>query len=108
MTLFIEQSLLQNLGLGDLRAERRAAVGRHQDRGRRLHARPVQPAALQGSTPSQAFQVKCDTTTTTPDDQANGIVNIVVAFAPLKPAEFVVIKIAQLAGQTQSIGDAAR
>ena len=35
-------------------------------------------------------------------DQANGIVNIVVAFAPLKPAEFVIIKLAQLAGQTQS------
>jgi phage tail sheath protein FI len=58
--------------------------------------------AFQGSTPSQAFQVICDATTTTPDDQANGIVNIVVAFAPLKPAEFVIIKIAQLAGQTQS------
>lgn len=58
--------------------------------------------AFQGSTPSQAFQVRCDATTTTPDDQANGIVNIVVAFAPLKPAEFVVIKLAQLAGQSQS------
>ena len=58
--------------------------------------------AFQGSTPSTAFQVTCDATTTTPDDQANGIVNIVVAFAPLKPAEFVVIKIAQLAGQPQS------
>jgi phage tail sheath protein FI len=58
--------------------------------------------AFQGTTPSQAFQVVCDATTTTPDDQDNGIVNIVVAFAPLKPAEFVIIKIAQLAGQTQS------
>jgi phage tail sheath protein FI len=58
--------------------------------------------ALQGSTPSQAFQVKCDSTTTTRDDQANGIVNIVVAVALLKPAEFVVIKIAQIAGQTAS------
>jgi uncharacterized protein len=55
--------------------------------------------AFAGSTPSEAFQVVCDATTTTPDDQANGIVNIVVAFAPLMPAEFVVIKIAQLAGQ---------
>jgi len=56
--------------------------------------------ALQGATPSDAFQVKCDSTTTTPSDQALGRVNIVVAFAPLRPAEFVVIKIAQLAGQT--------
>lgn len=58
--------------------------------------------ALQGSTPSQAFQVKCDSSTTTQDDINNGIVNIIVAFAPLKPAEFVIIKIAQLAGQAQS------
>jgi phage tail sheath protein FI len=58
--------------------------------------------ALQGSKPSDAFQVKCDETTTTPADQQNGIVNIIVAFAPLKPAEFVIIKIAQLAGQTAS------
>jgi phage tail sheath protein FI len=58
--------------------------------------------ALQGSTPAQAFQVKCDSSTTTPDDQQNGVVNVIVAFAPLKPAEFVVIKIAQLAGQAAS------
>ncbi len=59
--------------------------------------------ALQGSKPSDAFQVKCDSSTTTQDDINNGIVNIIVAFAPLKPAEFVVIKIAfQLAGQSTS------
>jgi len=58
--------------------------------------------AFAGSKPSEAFQVKCDSSTTTPDDVNNGIVNIVVAFAPLKPAEFVVIKIAQLAGQAQA------
>jgi hypothetical protein len=56
--------------------------------------------ALQGTTPSDAFQVKCDKTTTTPADQQNGIVNIVVGVALLKPAEFVVITISQLAGQT--------
>lgn len=46
--------------------------------------------------------MKCDSQTTTQADIDNGIVNIVVAFAPLKPAEFVIIKIAQLAGQTQT------
>jgi uncharacterized protein len=61
-----------------------------------------QQGAFQGSTPSQAFQVLCDSTTTTQQDIDTGIVNILVAFAPLKPAEFVVIQIAQLAGQTQS------
>jgi uncharacterized protein len=46
--------------------------------------------------------VKCDSSTTTQTDIDNGVVNILVAFAPLKPAEFVVIQIAQLAGQAQS------
>jgi uncharacterized protein len=58
--------------------------------------------AFQGDTPSKAFQVLCDATTTTQQDIDNGIVNIVVKFAPLKPAEFVVVQIAQLAGQAQT------
>ncbi|HXT88505.1 MAG TPA: phage tail sheath C-terminal domain-containing protein [Trebonia sp.] len=61
-----------------------------------------QGSYFQGSTPSQAFLVQCDSTTTTPTDQQNGVVNILVGFAPLKPAEFVVIQIAQLAGQSQT------
>jgi len=55
--------------------------------------------AFQGSTPSQAFFVKCDAETTTQDDINLGIVNVLVGFAPLKPAEFVVVKISQKAGQ---------
>jgi phage tail sheath protein FI len=55
--------------------------------------------AFQGSTPRDAYFVKCDKETTTQNDIDLGIVNIVVGFAPLKPAEFVVIKIQQIAGQ---------
>lgn len=55
--------------------------------------------AFQGSTPREAYLVKCDSTTTTQDDINLGIVNIIVGFAPLKPAEFVIIKLQQLAGQ---------
>ena len=58
--------------------------------------------AFAGATPSAAFKVQCDGQTTTQDDIDAGIVNIVVSFAPLKPAEFVVITIAQLAGQAQT------
>lgn len=58
--------------------------------------------AFQPDTPSQAFKVQCDGQTTTQTDIDNGVVNILVGFAPLKPAEFVVITIAQLAGQTQT------
>jgi uncharacterized protein len=56
--------------------------------------------AFAGVTPREAFAVRCDRETTTPLDQQRGIVNIVVQFAPLRPAEFVVIRLQQLAGQT--------
>jgi hypothetical protein len=58
--------------------------------------------AFQGTSPREAYLVKCDRETTTQTDINLGIVNILVGFAPLKPAEFVVIKIQQLAGQTQA------
>ena len=58
--------------------------------------------AFQGDTPNDAFSVQCDSQTTTQADIDNGIVNIVVGFAPLEPAEFVIITIAQLAGQAQT------
>lgn len=58
--------------------------------------------AFQGSTPQEAYLVRCDSSTTTQADIDLGIVNIVVGFAPLKPAEFVIIQIQQLAGQSQS------
>lgn len=55
--------------------------------------------AFQGSTPQDAYFVKCSSETTTQNDINLGIVNIIVGFAPLKPAEFVIIKIQQIAGQ---------
>ena len=55
--------------------------------------------AFKGRTPREAYLVKCDRETTTQDDINRGVVNIVVGFAPLKPAEFVIIQIQQLAGQ---------
>ena len=58
--------------------------------------------AFQGRTPREAYLVKCDKETTTQNDINSGIVNILVGFAPLKPAEFVIIKIQQLAGQIES------
>lgn len=58
--------------------------------------------AFQGTTPREAYLVKCDSETTTQNDINLGIVNILVGFAPLKPAEFVIIKIQQLAGQVEA------
>ncbi len=58
--------------------------------------------AFQGRSPREAYFVKCDSETTTQNDINLGIVNIIVGFAPLKPAEFVVIKIQQMAGQIET------
>jgi uncharacterized protein len=55
--------------------------------------------AFQGQSPRDAYFVKCDKETTTQNDINLGIVNIVVGFAPLKPAEFVIIQLQQMAGQ---------
>ena len=58
--------------------------------------------AFQGKTSREAYFVKCDKETTTQNDIDLGIVNIHVGFAPLKPAEFVVLKIQQIAGNIQT------
>ncbi|MND05809.1 hypothetical protein D3C83_268150 [compost metagenome] len=58
--------------------------------------------AFQGATPQEAYFVKCDAETTTQNDRDLGIVNIWVGFAPLKPAEFVVLYIQQIAGALQT------
>jgi phage tail sheath protein FI len=58
--------------------------------------------AFQGKTPQEAYFVKCDGETTTQNDINLGIVNILVGFAPLKPAEFVIIKIQQMTGNILS------
>jgi phage tail sheath protein FI len=55
--------------------------------------------AFQGSSARDAYFVKCDSQTTTQADINLGVLNVIVGFAPLKPAEFVVIKIQQMAGQ---------
>lgn len=102
MALFLEQTLYSNLGwvvfepnAEPLWTSIRTSIGAFM-------LGLFNQGAFQGDQPSDAFQVKCDGQTTVQADIDNGIVNIVVAFAPLKPAEFVVINIAQLAGQASS------
>lgn len=58
--------------------------------------------AFQGSSPREAYFVKCDSETTTQNDIDRGIVNIIIGYAPLKPAEFVILKFQQIAGQLET------
>lgn len=101
MALFIEQTLYANLGW---------VVFEPNDEPLWVAIRTsidafmfslFKQGAFQGRKPSDAFLVQCDASTTTQTDIDNGIVNIIVGFRPLKPAEFVIVKIAQIAGQAQ-------
>ncbi len=51
--------------------------------------------AFQGSTAGDAYFVRCDAQTTSADDLRRGLCNLLIGFAPLKPAEFVLLRIAQ-------------
>jgi phage tail sheath protein FI len=61
-----------------------------------------QQGAFQGATPEDAFFVKCDATTTTQADIDRGTVNLLVGFAPLRPAQFVVLRFGLKAGQKRA------
>jgi hypothetical protein len=58
--------------------------------------------AFQGRSPREAYFVKCDKETTTQNDINLGVVNVLIGFAPLKPAEFIMILLQQMAGQIQT------
>jgi phage tail sheath protein FI len=51
--------------------------------------------AFQGNDPDSAFFVQCGPNTTAQQDIQNGLVHLIIGFAPLKPAEFIVIRISQ-------------
>ena len=102
MALFIEQTLYANLTWAVFEGNSTPLWNALTQEVSAFMLSLFRQNAFAGDTPSQAFLVQCDSTTTTATDIANGIVNILVGFAPLVPAEFVVVQIAQLAGQAQS------
>jgi len=96
LALFIEESLYRGTqwvvfeGNDEpLWAQIRLSVGAFMQR-------MFRQGAFQGTSPRQAYFVKGDSEPTTQDERNQGIVNIVVGFAPLQPAEFVVISIQQI------------
>jgi phage tail sheath protein FI len=102
MALFIEQSLYANLTWAVFEPNAQPLWTALTQEITAFMLSLFRQGAFAGNTPSQAFVVQCDATTTTAQDVANGVVNVLVGFAPLVPAEFVVVQIAQLAGQAQS------
>lgn len=64
--------------------------------------------AFIGATAAQAYFVRCDATNNPQTSIDQGVVNILVGFAPVKPAEFILLQIQQLAGQTGGAGNTRR
>jgi uncharacterized protein len=102
MALFIEQSLYGSLGWAVFQGNAQPLWDALTQEVTAFMASLNRQGAFAGTKPADSFLVQCDKTTTTQQDIDLGRVNILVGFAPLLPAEFVVIQIAQLAGQTQS------
>lgn len=100
--LFIEESLFRGLHWAVFEPNDEPLWGQIRLNVRSFMHTLFRQGAFQGTKPDQAYLVKCDSETTTQDDINRGVVNILVGFAPLKPAEFVVIKLQQLAGQAQA------
>lgn len=102
LALFIEETLYRNLKWVVFEPNDEPLWGQIRLNVGAFMQTLFRQGAFQGKTPQEAYFVKCDKETTTQNDINLGIVNIVVGFAPLKPAEFVIIKIQQLAGQIQA------
>jgi phage tail sheath protein FI len=102
MALFIEQSLAQSLLWAVFEPNATPLWNALTQGVGAFMLGLYRQGAFAGTSASEAFAVQCDSTTTSQTDIDSGIVNILVSFAPLSPAEFVVIQIAQLAGQSSS------
>ena len=97
--LFIEQSIVQGTAWAVFEPNSPPLWAQLRQSVSGFLTQLYQRGAFQGATPSAAFFVKCDAETVTQNDINQGIVNIVVGIAALRPAEFVIIKIAIRAGK---------
>jgi phage tail sheath protein FI len=93
--IFIEQSLVQGTRYAVFEPNDLHLWSRLRDSVKNFLTTQWQAGALFGATPQEAFFVRVDETTTTQDDRDNGIVNLLVGLAPVKPAEFIVFHIGQ-------------
>ena len=101
--LFLEQSIVRGTqwAAAEPNAETLWATLR-QSVGAFLHGLFLK-GAFAGSTTTQAYVVRCDSGTTSQNDIDNGVVNIMVGFAGLKPAEFLILQIAQQAARPRAM-----
>jgi uncharacterized protein len=95
MGLFLKESLRRGLKWAVFEPNDEELWGRIQINIKAFMMTLFRQGAFQGATPDEAFVVICDRSTNPQENVDAGIVTARVAFAPLKPAEFVVIEISQ-------------
>jgi uncharacterized protein len=98
LALFIEQSVAASLQSAAFEPNGLALWANAQATVSDFLAQLFADGRLSGARPAEAYFVKCGPETMTESDVQNGDLNVVVGFAPLEPAEFVIIAIAALAG----------
>lgn len=101
LALFIEESLIQGLQWTVLEPNGEALWSRVRSAARAFLNDLYRRGAFQGASPEDTYFVKCDRETATQADMVSGTVNLVVGFAPLRPAEFVVVHV-QLRAMAQA------
>jgi len=100
LTIFVERSVSQGLEWVAFEANDNALWGRIRDEVADFLQGLYQAGAFLGTRPKDGYWVKCDRTTMTQQDIDAGRLVVVIGFAPVKAAEFVVISISKLAAQT--------
>jgi uncharacterized protein len=93
--IFIEESIEQGTKWLVFEPNNEKVWSRHVSTITDFLSKAWRDGMLTGNTSEEAFFVKCDRSTMTQNDLDNGRLIVVVGFAPLKPAEFIVIKIQQ-------------
>ena len=97
---YIEESLYQSLKWAVFEPNDEILWGKIRVQVASFLQRLFSDGAFQGSDPGSAFFVQCDGSTTSPVDIDMGVVNVRVGVAPVKPAEFIVLQVQQMAGQS--------
>jgi phage tail sheath protein FI len=101
MAIFLEQSLDRGLEWATLEPNDEPLWGRIRAEAGAFLDDLFRRGAFAGTTPREAYFVKCDRDTVTRDDVDSGVLNVVVGFAPARPAEFVDIRVRLAAAAAQ-------
>jgi phage tail sheath protein FI len=96
--LFIEDSVSKGIRWALFEANDELLWGKVRQQVERFMWDLFLAGAFPGNRPEVAYFVKCDRETTTHQDLTRGYFNLLIGFAPLRPAEFIVLSLRQKAG----------